>query len=726
MANAVATAPLPATKPTSAQCAPAADPDFVAPTTRPPRPGHRRSNSLTTCRAEAHSLLLGGAATDSIQRQVDKWLQANPPKPWDRPLPTFPRGSSASHAAAVSPLPPTDDPAAPERASTMEVHSVVALPPTDDEEEGMDSSATRKRGREQFSSDDEEDGPRKQPVTSPVTLEPSERSDIPEQKGTVPAGHSDGATAVDTPAALPDALSSDEEHMDEVPDASAESSRQEDRRQPTPGTAAAFLKSTTAGDTPAPRKKKKKGKKSARKQHTPAAPAGTSAAISSSGGLRAAPAGPVTTARPLAETPATTSVPASQPEDEVAFQVVKSKAALRRDRRLTAAVLPVNPAVVGTVLYRPAAAGGTFSGIPRLTLARALFPRPGVAAIRVNHRRNIVAADAATQECLEQLLTIKELHGIPVSARKPADRHTSTGFLHGVDGEPTDESLLPGLKSSVPILAATREGRTITVRFASPVPPEHVTLFLVRFPVRPARPRPTQCLQCGRFGHVKESCSWPGACIRCGRAHPELQDCPQARPRCVNCGGPHPANTPDCPRWQEQRRVATIMASSTTLLSRRAVAAAVREEDKEARTFASVLKGRTPPAPPPTSSPAASGNRHRQPPQGLQPLRATAPATLPATSAAPTVTTVAPGMPPAAEGTSAPPPATAAPTAIAAPHTALPAVAVALPAVDPVTQIVSTLLLTLQALGNALPEGHPARAICLQAGALQQQTPHHG
>ncbi|KAH7947640.1 hypothetical protein HPB52_014850 [Rhipicephalus sanguineus] len=138
--------------------------------------------------------------------------------------------------------------------------------------------------------------------------------------------------------------------------------------------------------------------------------------------------------------------------------------------------------------------------------------------MRVYHKCNIVAADASTREYLEQLLTVKELSGIPVIAREPADHKTSTGFLHGVDGEPAVDSLLPGIKSAVPVLAATREGRTVTLSFAGPVPPEHVTLFLVQFPVRPARPRPMQCQQCGRFGHVKASCSWPD--IRCGRAHP--------------------------------------------------------------------------------------------------------------------------------------------------------------------------------------------------------------
>ncbi|KAH8033633.1 hypothetical protein HPB51_014914 [Rhipicephalus microplus] len=121
---------------------------------------------------------------------------------------------------------------------------------------------------------------------------------------------------------------------------------------------------------------------------------------------------------------------------------------------------------------------------------------------------------------------------------------------------------------------ARRRARDLAAAAALPVDPAFVgtVLFRTSAPgVRLARPRPLQCRQCGRFGHVKESCSWPGSCIRCGRTHPG-ESCKQTWPWCVNCGGPHSADTPECPRWQEQRKVATIMVSSPTILSRRAVA----------------------------------------------------------------------------------------------------------------------------------------------------------
>ncbi|KAH8036176.1 hypothetical protein HPB51_018590 [Rhipicephalus microplus] len=281
-------------------------------------------------------------------------------------------------------------------------------------------------------------------------------------------------------------------------------------RKKAPYTAKDFLLTPSAGATPTNRRKKVK-KKLTKKPLPVTASEGTAANLPQ----------PFAKAPTAVDTTRRHNSAAGSPPYTEGFQVVTTRSARRRARDLAAAAaLPVDPAIVGTVLFRPSAPGGTFSGSPRLILTQALSARPGVAAIRVNQKRNIVAADATTRECLKQLLTIKELKGIPVTAKEPADQRTSTEFLHGVDGEPAADSLLPGIQSAVPVLSAAREGRTVTLRFAGLLPPEHMSPFLVRFPVRPARPHPLQCRQCGRFGHVKESCSWPGSCIRCGRTHP--------------------------------------------------------------------------------------------------------------------------------------------------------------------------------------------------------------
>ncbi|KAL3201160.1 hypothetical protein MRX96_043069 [Rhipicephalus microplus] len=83
--------------------------------------------------------------------------------------------------------------------------------------------------------------------------------------------------------------------------------------------------------------------------------------------------------------------------------------------------------------------------------------RSRVVAVRVNPRRNIVAADAASPECLRELLAITELNEIHVTTREPADRRISIGFVYGVDADLTNTELLRGIVSATPVTAVTKE-----------------------------------------------------------------------------------------------------------------------------------------------------------------------------------------------------------------------------------------------------------------------------
>nr|XP_050031054.1 serine/arginine repetitive matrix protein 2-like [Dermacentor andersoni] len=447
--------------------------------------------------------------------------------------------------------------------------------------------------------------------------------------------------------------------------------------------AAAFLK-----DPPAPPAKrlasKKKGK--GKRRNTPGSLQPPATAITSG------PAASPQQQAPLKNTPTSSQTalslaPESGEPAENAFTTVLSRNAQRRARALQAATIPVDPAVVGTALFRPSGPGGAFERGSRLAVAAVLSALPGVSAVRVNTKRNIVAADATSQACLEELLATTELRGIPVAARPPAVRGNSTGFIHGIDGETTDAELAGAIESSVPILSATRSGNKAMLRFSSPVPPEHVSIYKLQFRVRPGRPRPLQCQRCGRYGHVAATCDRPTSCLHCGRSHERGESCPNAA-HCNNCGGNHPVNTPACPRWQEERRVATIMVTAPTSLSRRAVRASVREETQQAKTstqfsYAQALTGRS--------------RMHQS-------------ATLP------------PGQPPkAAPRTLRAGPSVATTTITEAPATPPPQ---ACP--DPRDQLIASLQLTLKAIGEMLPADSPLRALCLQTGGVPSTQHQHG
>ncbi|KAH7952372.1 hypothetical protein HPB52_022046 [Rhipicephalus sanguineus] len=282
----------------------------------------------------------------------------------------------------------------------------------------------------------------------------------------------------------------------------------------------------------------------------------------------------------------------SAPED---FTLASSRSPRRRARALASSpVLPDDPAVAGTVSFKPSAPNGAFMQSSRLVVASALSTRPGVLKVRVNRRRNIVAADVSSRECIEELLSVTELCGIPVSARLPADRGYSTGCLHGMEGDLTDDELLQSIESSVTLVSAARNGNTVTLRFAGPIPPEHVILYKLSCRVRPARPRPLQCLQCSRLGHATATCRRANCCVRCDRSHPSTKSC-SARPRCFNCGHNHPANS--------------LAVVNRKRNARRAVRAMVQEANHSqlttpppsaaTRTYAQAVSGTPPPPPTP-------------------------------------------------------------------------------------------------------------------------------
>jgi len=64
---------------------------------------------------------------------------------------------------------------------------------------------------------------------------------------------------------------------------------------------------------------------------------------------------------------------------------------------------------------------------------------------------------------------------------------------------------------------------------------------------RPVR----QCFNCQYFGHSSNFCRRPSKCVKCDQQHAS-KDCTKpasSPPKCVNCGGDHPANFTGCPQY---------------------------------------------------------------------------------------------------------------------------------------------------------------------------------
>nr|XP_037278208.1 uncharacterized protein LOC119171534 [Rhipicephalus microplus] len=364
------------------------------------------------------------------------------------------------------------------------------------------------------------------------------------------------------------------------------------------------------------------------------------------------------------------------------FQTVLSKSKKRRQRASTsqgpAAHTGPRPATESTAMLAHVAPGT--SNAPTAT-------QTAPAGVRVNTKKNIVAADASTPEWMNRLLATSELAGIPVTARLPADRSQSSGVVQGVDGDYTDEALLAAVSSDVPVIAARRQGTSLVLRFASPVPPTRVRLFRMVFEVRPSRPRPLQCRRCGRYGHIAVTCRGPERCLRCGGHHGKDANCTN-KLRCLHCGRPHSADSADCQLWQRERRLATIKASAPTYLPHREAQAVLRASPSvtdspqlrqtTGKSYAAAVGS---PSKMTVSSthPGQTGVQQRGPSAGLK---------------HPDTTTTRP-----------------------------PAKVPSQPRVD---QENANLRLLLRAVADLLPPENQLRSICLQAGGAHPHSSHHG
>ncbi|XP_037501458.1 uncharacterized protein LOC119375352 [Rhipicephalus sanguineus] len=376
--------------------------------------------------------------------------------------------------------------------------------------------------------------------------------------------------------------------------------------------------------------------------------------------------------------PSTARVVPEPAKPPTATQAASTGVLAAADTMLRSALSPLDS---GTVLFRPANAGASFHRTSRLAIAQALSALRGVKEVRVNTKKNIVAADASTAEWMDRLLATSELAGIPVTARPPADRSQSSGVVQGVDGDYTDEALLAAVTSEVPVIAARRQGTSLILRFASPFPPARVHLFRMAFKVRPCRPRPLQCLRCGRYGHITAACRRLERCLRCGDHHGKDASC-TSKVKCLHCGRPHSADSAECQLWQRERRLATIKASSLTYLPHREAQAALRSSSSgtngpqlnqtKGKSYAAAVGA-------PSKDPRPTGAQQREPPAG-----------------------------PKKQGSAKPRPPT---KATSQPHA---------------DQENANLRLLLRAVADLLHPENQLRSICLQAGGVHPPNSHHG
>lgn len=252
------------------------------------------------------------------------------------------------------------------------------------------------------------------------------------------------------------------------------------------------------------------------------------------------------------------------PEDDDGgpFQEVVSSRS-KRSRRGSSSHQSINVVVPAsrTVLFTPSTSGGNVRKINKHVLSDELdsIAMGQVVEARVNVRKNVIAVDAKAVSAVHALLATTTICGVPVRAFLPRPPNTRAGVIRDVATTISDGKLLSLCFSGVKVVEARRFGNTTTVQllFEGDTIPSHVKLGLVRYPVHPYTPRPLQCHQCHRIGHVAGSCLNVACCPKCTGEHAE-KDCTATILKCVNCKKPHGANSPTCPQLQRERKICMI------------------------------------------------------------------------------------------------------------------------------------------------------------------------
>ncbi|KAG0411439.1 hypothetical protein HPB47_011431 [Ixodes persulcatus] len=208
---------------------------------------------------------------------------------------------------------------------------------------------------------------------------------------------------------------------------------------------------------------------------------------------------------------------------------------------------------------------GQFNDKNKAKVARALVlaAKGQATEIRVNTRLNIAAVDTEDRATLEELLAVTVVQNIKVKTRLARPKAQSTGIVRPRFSAGTREEVQENIQAPVNIQGTQvfNGGHTIRVHFDGPLP-QRVSLYGIHLPFSAPTPRPKQCGNCGRLGHVRAACTMVNACTTCPEAH-KRGTCPRADcPSCPNCAQRHDAFDRRCPAYVQARNVAREMGFS--------------------------------------------------------------------------------------------------------------------------------------------------------------------
>ncbi|XP_037514780.1 uncharacterized protein LOC119391178 [Rhipicephalus sanguineus] len=285
------------------------------------------------------------------------------------------------------------------------------------------------------------------------------------------------------------------------------------------------------------------------------------------------------------------STASDESSDEVDFVPVTRRKAKRRllmaSPSSSKTTTKTREPPVHTILFMPVAAADSLNRLNRQATSRSLEAiAPGqIVDVRINSRKNVLAIDVTQRNTLDVLSNVKVLEDINVRSYIPDGRDSTAGVIYDVDisiSESDFPVLIKPVTEGLIILQARRLGnsRCVKLVFKGDSLPSHVKVGHFRHAVRPFVPRPLQCRNCLKMGHVSAVCTNPAVCSRCSESH-STDACHAEHRKCGNCHGPHDASSKDCPNMKKEMQVLRQMVRDGS--TRREAAAKVRRRRSRRR-----------------------------------------------------------------------------------------------------------------------------------------------
>ena len=204
------------------------------------------------------------------------------------------------------------------------------------------------------------------------------------------------------------------------------------------------------------------------------------------------------------------------------------------------------------------------------------------------HRDGNFLIEVSSRQQSDKLKLLTKLVGEGVKVDKHKTLNTSRGvitspLLRGL----SEEDVVDGLKDRG-VIGAYRITRrapdgegtlptdSLVLTFDQTTLPDSLRIIAGCYvKVKPYIPLPRRCFRCHRYAHVGKHCrSLTSFCVTCGQVSHDDGACTRD-PHCINCNGPHPASSRDCPSYKEEKEILTLVALHK--LSPREARAAVLE-----------------------------------------------------------------------------------------------------------------------------------------------------